>query len=116
MEKWKFLTLPGLKFWPLGCPSHSQLLYRLRYPSSIQIPLPFKTQELKSSNILSIKIPYFHATKVNLIYTIFISFNKIIYSTQILQKSHGRYELRWLSLLQCCSLYKMKQNSCTCCL
>jgi hypothetical protein len=36
MEKRKFLTLPGLELLPLGRPSRSQLLYRLRYPGSIK--------------------------------------------------------------------------------
>jgi hypothetical protein len=31
MEKRKFLTLPGLELRPLGRPSRSQSLYRLRY-------------------------------------------------------------------------------------
>jgi hypothetical protein len=34
VEKRKFLTLPGLQLQPLSYPAHSQLLYRLRYPSS----------------------------------------------------------------------------------
>jgi hypothetical protein len=34
MEKGKFLTLPGLELRPLGCPAHSQSLYRLHYPGS----------------------------------------------------------------------------------
>jgi hypothetical protein len=34
MEKRKFLTLPGLELQPLGRKAHSQLLYRLCYPSS----------------------------------------------------------------------------------
>jgi hypothetical protein len=34
MEKWKFLTLPGLEPWPLSRPARSQSLYRLRYPGS----------------------------------------------------------------------------------
>jgi hypothetical protein len=34
-EERKFLTLPGLKLWPLCCPAHSQLLYLLCYPSSL---------------------------------------------------------------------------------
>jgi hypothetical protein len=32
-KKWKFFTLLGPKFWPLSHPAHSQLLYRLGYPS-----------------------------------------------------------------------------------
>jgi hypothetical protein len=35
MEKRKFLTVPGLKLRPLGRPVRAQLLYRLRYPSSL---------------------------------------------------------------------------------
>jgi hypothetical protein len=31
MEKWKFLTLPGLELQTLCCPARSQSLYRLRY-------------------------------------------------------------------------------------
>jgi hypothetical protein len=38
MEKWKFLTLPGLELRPLG----RQSLYRLRYPGSY---LPRETDE-----------------------------------------------------------------------
>jgi hypothetical protein len=34
MEKWKFLTLHGLKLRPLGRPARSQLPYWLRYPGS----------------------------------------------------------------------------------
>jgi hypothetical protein len=34
MEKWKFLTPPGLELRPLGRPARSQSLYRLRYPGS----------------------------------------------------------------------------------
>jgi hypothetical protein len=34
VEKKKFLALPGLELQPLGRPSHSQLLCRLRYPGS----------------------------------------------------------------------------------
>jgi hypothetical protein len=34
MEKWKFLTLPGLEPRPLSRPARSQSLYRLRYPGS----------------------------------------------------------------------------------
>jgi hypothetical protein len=34
MEKRKFLTLTGLKLRLLGCPAHSQLLYRLCYSGS----------------------------------------------------------------------------------
>jgi hypothetical protein len=34
MEKWKFLTLPGLEPQPLIRPPRSQSLYRLRYPGS----------------------------------------------------------------------------------
>jgi hypothetical protein len=30
LEKRKFLTLPGLKLWPLGRPARSQSLYQLR--------------------------------------------------------------------------------------
>jgi hypothetical protein len=30
MDKLKFLTLPDLELRPLGCPAHSQSLYRLR--------------------------------------------------------------------------------------
>jgi hypothetical protein len=29
MEKWKFLTIPGVEFRPFGCPDCSQSLYRL---------------------------------------------------------------------------------------
>jgi hypothetical protein len=32
MEKWKFLTLPGLELRPLGRAARSQSLHRLRYP------------------------------------------------------------------------------------
>jgi hypothetical protein len=35
VEKRVFLTLPGLELRPLGRPSRSQSLYRLRYPSSL---------------------------------------------------------------------------------
>jgi hypothetical protein len=35
MEKWKFLTLPGLEPRPLSRPARSQSLYRLRYPGSL---------------------------------------------------------------------------------
>jgi hypothetical protein len=34
VEKWKFVTLPGLGLRPLGLPARSQPLYRLRYPGS----------------------------------------------------------------------------------
>jgi hypothetical protein len=34
LGKKKLLTLPGLELRPLGCPSRSQSLYRLRYPGS----------------------------------------------------------------------------------
>jgi hypothetical protein len=34
MDKWKFLTLPGLELRPIGRPASSQSLYRLRYPGS----------------------------------------------------------------------------------
>jgi hypothetical protein len=34
MEKWKFLTLPGLELRCLGRPASSQSLYRVRYPGS----------------------------------------------------------------------------------
>jgi hypothetical protein len=34
VEKRKFLTLLGLKLWPLGHPACSQSLYQLRYPGS----------------------------------------------------------------------------------
>jgi hypothetical protein len=34
MEKWKFLTILGLKFWLLSHPAHSQLLYQLLYGGS----------------------------------------------------------------------------------
>jgi hypothetical protein len=35
MEKWKFLSPPGLELRPLDPPARSQSLYRLRYPGSI---------------------------------------------------------------------------------
>jgi hypothetical protein len=35
VEKRKFLTLPGLKLRPLGCPGRSQSLYLIRYPGSL---------------------------------------------------------------------------------
>jgi hypothetical protein len=34
IEKWKFLTLPGLELLPLGSPARSQSLYRVRYRGS----------------------------------------------------------------------------------
>jgi hypothetical protein len=34
MQKWKFLTLPGLELRPLSRPSRCQSLYQLRYPGS----------------------------------------------------------------------------------
>jgi hypothetical protein len=34
MQKLTFLTVPGLKLRPLGCPARSQSLYRLRYRGS----------------------------------------------------------------------------------
>jgi hypothetical protein len=37
VDKWKFLTLPGLEFQPLGRPARSQSLYRLSYPGSISV-------------------------------------------------------------------------------
>jgi hypothetical protein len=43
-EKWKFLTLQGLKLRPLGSPARSQSLYRLRYRSTrtlSKVPLFF---------------------------------------------------------------------------
>jgi hypothetical protein len=33
VEKRQFLTLPGLELQPVGCPAHSQSLYRLSNPS-----------------------------------------------------------------------------------
>jgi hypothetical protein len=36
MEKWKFLTPPGLELRPLGRPASSQSLYRLCYPGSLE--------------------------------------------------------------------------------
>jgi hypothetical protein len=39
MEKWKFLTPPGLELQPLGRSARSQFLYRLRYPGSHHILL-----------------------------------------------------------------------------
>jgi hypothetical protein len=35
MEKWKFLTLPGLELQPLGRPARSQSLHRLCYQSDV---------------------------------------------------------------------------------
>jgi hypothetical protein len=35
----KFLTLPGQELLPLGTPTCSQSLYRLRYPGSTQFPI-----------------------------------------------------------------------------
>jgi hypothetical protein len=43
MEKWKFLTLPGLELRPLGRPARNQSLYRLRYPGSSR---PARSQSL----------------------------------------------------------------------
>jgi hypothetical protein len=40
MEKWKFLTLPGLEPRPLSRTARSQSLYRLRYPGSPTITDP----------------------------------------------------------------------------
>jgi hypothetical protein len=40
MEKWKFLTPPGLELRPLGRQASSQSLYRLRYPG---LPLNGRT-------------------------------------------------------------------------
>jgi hypothetical protein len=37
VEKRKFLTLPGLKLRPLGRPTRSQSLYRLRYLGSLSV-------------------------------------------------------------------------------
>jgi hypothetical protein len=37
MEKWKFLTLPGLEPRPLSRPARSQSLYRLRYRGQVLI-------------------------------------------------------------------------------
>jgi hypothetical protein len=34
MDKWKFLTIPGLELRSLGSPVRSQSLYRLRYRGS----------------------------------------------------------------------------------
>jgi hypothetical protein len=36
LEKWNFLTLPGLKLRPLSRPACNQSLYRLRYPGSFK--------------------------------------------------------------------------------
>jgi hypothetical protein len=36
-EERKFLTLPGVELRPLGRPTRSQSLYRLRYPGSFKV-------------------------------------------------------------------------------
>jgi hypothetical protein len=41
MEKWKFLTRPGLELRPLRYPVRSQSLYRLRYPGSL-LPMSWR--------------------------------------------------------------------------
>jgi hypothetical protein len=41
MEKWKFLTLPGLEPRPLSLQARSQSLYRLRYPGSSNLLINF---------------------------------------------------------------------------
>jgi hypothetical protein len=40
VDKRKFLDLLGLDLWPLVRPACSQLLYRLRYPGSLNISTP----------------------------------------------------------------------------
>jgi hypothetical protein len=54
MKKRKFLTLPGLEFWTLGHPAHSQSLYQLSYPSFIQRVYDLKLVSLhnKRFNVL----------------------------------------------------------------
>jgi hypothetical protein len=41
VEKKKFLTLPGLELPPLGRPTRSQSLYRLRNPTEYKMNLKF---------------------------------------------------------------------------
>jgi hypothetical protein len=52
VENRKFLTLPGLKFWPLARPARSQSLYRLSYPGSQRCKL-----KLKYFNTFTMKRP-----------------------------------------------------------
>jgi hypothetical protein len=42
MKKWKFLTLPGLELRPLGRPTSSQVMYRLRYPGCLKQTYDYK--------------------------------------------------------------------------
>jgi hypothetical protein len=44
MEKWKFLTLPGLELQPFDSPARSRSLYRLRYNISVNWYVHFKTE------------------------------------------------------------------------
>jgi hypothetical protein len=46
-EKRKFLTLPGLELRPLGHPSRSQSLYRLRYPGPTANSRKLKRYDLR---------------------------------------------------------------------
>jgi hypothetical protein len=56
MEKWKFLTQPGLELRPVGRPAHSQSLYRLYYPGSIIIIIIIIiSSSSSSSSVNSIK-------------------------------------------------------------
>jgi hypothetical protein len=54
MEKWKFLTLPGLKLQPLGPPVGNQPLYRLRYHGSCAVSeLIYDRQSVGQSVLVS---------------------------------------------------------------
>jgi hypothetical protein len=48
VEKRTLLTLPGLELRPLGRPARSQSLYRLRYPSSVEIKVKVKISLLQA--------------------------------------------------------------------
>jgi hypothetical protein len=48
MEKWNFLTLPGLELRPFVRPTRSQSLYRLRYPGSSE----YNSMHVNSSGVI----------------------------------------------------------------
>jgi hypothetical protein len=64
VEKRKFLTLPGLELQPLGHPSRSQSLYRLRYPG--YYALNIKNKKAFEIELSSIKIILGRSAKIAL--------------------------------------------------
>jgi hypothetical protein len=53
MEKWKFLTLPGLELQPLSRPARNQSLYGLRYPGSFPKDMSLRFSNQYSANAIS---------------------------------------------------------------